>query len=101
MGDTADDSSDVLQKIFGLHARIAERALEGETIHLVMEGKNDAPSIRVLHFDVAALAMNLHEADALQSRQDLSSRKQGQLHRVRATTSWDSSCRKSCEDGSR
>ena len=62
---------DVFQEIWDLNARVTERAFEGETIHFIVERKDDAPPIRVLHLDVAALAVNLQEAQALQSRHNL------------------------------
>lgn len=58
MGDTIDGLPDVSQKVFDIDARITERAIEGETIYLVVERKDDPSPIRVLHFDVAALAVN-------------------------------------------
>ena len=87
MGDAAGCSTDVLQEIRNLNARIAERTFEGETIHLIVERKNDAPSIRVLHFDVAALAVDLREPCTLQRCQNLPTGEQRPLYRVSATTS--------------
>jgi hypothetical protein len=54
------------EKIFYLDARVAERAFEGLAVNFVMEGENDSSAVGVLHFDMAALAMNFHEAQSLQ-----------------------------------
>ena len=67
----------MFQEVFNVHACITEGTFERETIYFIMEGENDASPIRVLHFDVATFAVNLHKAHALQRCQDLPARAQG------------------------
>jgi hypothetical protein len=52
-----------------------------------MEGKHNSSTIRVLHLDVAALAMDFHKTEPLQCGQHLPAREQRQLHIVNSTTS--------------
>ena len=66
---------------------IPERALERVAVHFIVVGKDDATAIRVLHLEVAALAVNLDEAQPLECREHLTPGQQRELHRERATTS--------------
>ncbi len=75
------------ENISGIHARITQRAFKRETVHLVVKRKDDPAAVRVLHLNVAALAMNFDEAQALQGGDYLPAGEQRQLHKVKATTS--------------
>jgi hypothetical protein len=63
---TAESSSDLLQEFRDVDVRVPKRAFECITIDFVVKGKHNPSSVRMLHFDVAPLAVNLHEAEALQ-----------------------------------
>ena len=71
-GSSAGYSFDVSQKLFDIDGCIPKSALEGITIHLVVKREHNAATIDVLHFHMAPLAVNLHEAHSLQGSQNLS-----------------------------
>ena len=64
----------VVQKVLHGNRRVSQCALERVAIHLVMEGEDDATSIGVFHLEVASLAVNLDESEALKCGEHLSPR---------------------------
>jgi len=76
-----------VQKIVKRDFCIAQRAFQGEAMDFFVKRENDPTPIGMLHFHVAALAVRLDEAQALQSRHNLSARQQWRLHNVSATIS--------------
>ena len=50
---------------------VAQGTAQGVTIDLIVEWKNNSPAVPVLHFDVAAAAMNLDKSEALQGHEHL------------------------------
>jgi hypothetical protein len=78
---------DVSNEVIKINGCISQSAFESETIDFGMKGENYSPTIGMLHFNVAPLAMNFNESHTLESRQYLLSRKERQLHTVNSTTS--------------
>ena len=64
-------SPEVFEEFCDVDVRVAERAFECVTINFIVKGEHDPSSVRMLHFDVAAFAMNLNEAEPLQRSQHL------------------------------
>src|SRR5580658_6277253 len=89
------------KKILHLNASVAQSSSQCVTIHFCMEGKHNSPSIRVLHFDVASLAMDFQKTESLQCGQHLPARQQRQFHSVNSTTSRSSVEVNSEADGSK
>jgi hypothetical protein len=75
------------KKILHFNRAVAQGSFQGITIHLGMEGKHNSPAIRMLHLDVASLAMDFLKPEPLQCGQHLPARQQRQLHIVNSTTS--------------
>ena len=75
------------EKIVHFHPAVAQGTLQGLAIHLRMKWKHYPSSIRVLHLDVASLAMDFQKTKPLQCGQHLAARQHRQLHIVNSTTS--------------
>jgi len=75
------------KKIIHFNPSVAQGSFQCITIHLRMERKHNPSSIRVLHLDVASLAMAFQKTEPLQCGQHLPARQQRQLHIVNSTTS--------------
>jgi hypothetical protein len=75
------------KKILHCNPSVAQRSFQCVTIHFRMEGKHNSSSIRVLHLEVASLAMDFQKTEPLQCGQHLPARQQRQLHSVNSTTS--------------
>jgi len=87
----APGSFQLLAEFLEVHVGIPQRALESVTVNFVVKRERYPSSIRMLHLDVAAFAMDLLEAQTLERRQDFSTGEQWKLHRESSTTSCDSS----------
>jgi len=59
-------STDLLEELTDLDIRILKCPFERIPIDFIVERKHNPSSVRVFHFDVATLAMNLYETEALQ-----------------------------------
>ncbi len=75
------------KKILHFNPAVAQRSFQRVAIHLRMKRKHNPSSVRVLHLDVAALAMDFEKTQPLQCGQYLPARQQRQLHIVNSTTS--------------
>ena len=53
------------KKVLHFNRSVAQSSFQGVTIHLRMERKHTASSIRVLHLDVASLAMDFLKTEPL------------------------------------
>lgn len=62
---------DLLEEFREVYIGVRECAFECVTINFAVEGEHYPPSVGVFHLDVAASAMNLHEAETLQRSQYL------------------------------
>ena len=89
------------KKIVHLNPAIAQGTFQDVTIHLRMKRKHNPSPIRVLHLDMASLAMDFQKTEPLQCGQHLLARQQRQLHIVSSTTSRSLFAVNSAGDGSR
>ena len=62
------------QKLIRVNRSVAQCAFESESVNLIVAGKDDSPTVRMLHFDVTAFAMNFNEAHPLQRSMNLPAR---------------------------
>jgi hypothetical protein len=67
--------SDLLHEIVEVDHCIPQRALERKPVHFIVKRENDPAAIRMLHLNVATLAMNFHETHPLQGGKNLFARK--------------------------
>jgi hypothetical protein len=56
------------KKILQFNRSVAQGSFQGVPIHFRMKGKHDSPAIRVLHLDMASLAMDFLKTEPLQCR---------------------------------
>ena len=87
MASKGANSLNILNEIVKINGRIPQGAFERETIHFRVKGKNNSPSVWMLHLKMTAFTMDFNESHALEGRQNLLSREEGELHTVNSTTS--------------
>jgi len=75
------------KKILHFNPSVAQGAFQCVTIHFRMGGKHNSSSVRVLHLDMASLAMDFQKTEPLQCGQHLPAGQQRQLRIVNSTTS--------------
>ena len=75
-----------LKEIFNLDISIAQGTFQRVAVNFRMEGKNNPPAIGMLHLDVAAAPVNLHEPQTSQRRMDLPAGEQRQFHETSTTS---------------
>jgi hypothetical protein len=59
------DLFNLIYEIIKIDGCIPQSALESEPINFGMKSENNPPSVWMLHFDMAALAMDFNESHAL------------------------------------
>jgi hypothetical protein len=70
-------STDMIEELTDVDIGIVKCAFERVTINFVVERKHNPSSVRMFHLDVATLAVNLYETEALQGCEHFPTREQG------------------------
>ena len=52
----------MLKELSDVYISIGQRTFECEAIYFFVEWKNDSPSVRMLHFDMAPFSVDLNES---------------------------------------